>query len=111
MVVPVRCDGVRIHTLDYRYLLELFRTLLYCHINLQARRSTTIQMPSLKDLEAAAADVIAILKDIPGLSEARVAVIGGLALWKYMPRGRTTEVNACLSLVWSRRDIDISVGR
>ncbi|KAF2459309.1 hypothetical protein BDY21DRAFT_337915 [Lineolata rhizophorae] len=48
-------------------------------------------MPSLNELETAAADVLNILKGIPEFSNARVAVIGGLALWKYIPTGRTTE--------------------
>ncbi|KAG7285771.1 hypothetical protein NEMBOFW57_008065 [Staphylotrichum longicolle] len=42
-------------------------------------------------LERAAADVIVILKGIAEYSEASIAVIGGLALWKYMPGGRTTQ--------------------
>ncbi|KAK1729322.1 uncharacterized protein BDZ83DRAFT_50569 [Colletotrichum acutatum] len=42
-------------------------------------------------LENAASEVISILKGIPEFSHARVAVIGGLALWKYVPTGRTTE--------------------
>lgn len=49
-------------------------------------------MPSLNELESAAAQVIAILKSISEFSDASVAVIGGLALWKYIPNGRTTEV-------------------
>ncbi len=32
------------------------------------------------------------LKGISEYSNARIAVIGGLALWKYIPTGRTTEV-------------------
>ncbi|KAF4627030.1 hypothetical protein G7Y89_g11129 [Cudoniella acicularis] len=46
---------------------------------------------TLTELETAASDVIQILKTVPEFASARVAVIGGLALWKYMPRGRTTE--------------------
>ncbi|KIX02795.1 uncharacterized protein Z518_08737 [Rhinocladiella mackenziei CBS 650.93] len=48
-------------------------------------------MPTRMQLETAAADVIGILKDVSEYSDARVAVIGGLALWKYIPNGRTTE--------------------
>lgn len=48
--------------------------------------------PSLAELEAAARDVIRIMKTVPGLSEQHIAVIGGMALWKYLPRGRSTEV-------------------
>lgn len=47
--------------------------------------------PSQTDLRGAAASVIEILKGIPEFGEARIAVIGGLALWKYVPTGRTTE--------------------
>ena len=49
-------------------------------------------MPTRTQLEAAASDVIHILKGINEYSNARIAVIGGLALWKYIPTGRTTEV-------------------
>ena len=49
-------------------------------------------MPTRSQLETAAADVIGILKGISEYSDARIAIIGGLALWKYIPRGRTTEV-------------------
>lgn len=49
-------------------------------------------MPSLQDLERAALDVLAILKGIKDFEEASIAVYGGLALWKYLPSGRTTEV-------------------
>jgi len=43
-------------------------------------------------LERAAADVIVILKGIAEYSEASIAVIGGLALWKYIQGGRGTQV-------------------
>ncbi|KAI9652038.1 MAG: hypothetical protein M1829_001975 [Trizodia sp. TS-e1964] len=48
-------------------------------------------MPPLSELNNAAANVISILKSIPEYSSARVAVIGGLAVWNYLQRGRTTE--------------------
>ncbi|MCJ1401157.1 hypothetical protein MMC11_004369 [Xylographa trunciseda] len=48
-------------------------------------------MPTQTQLETAAADVIRILKGISEYSNARIAIIGGLALWKYIPAGRTTE--------------------
>lgn len=54
-------------------------------------------MPPRTQLETAAADVITLLKGIREYSNARIAVIGGLALWKYIPGGRTTEVFANLS--------------
>ena len=50
-------------------------------------------MPSRTQLETAAAGVIRILKGIGEYSNARIAIIGGLALWRYIPTGRTTEVN------------------
>jgi len=49
-------------------------------------------MPSLAELNSAASEVIIILKGIPEYANARVAVIGGLALWNYLQNGRTTEV-------------------
>lgn len=49
-------------------------------------------MPDLLALQQAAADVIQILKRIEVYSNAKVAVIGGLALWTYLPEGRSTEV-------------------
>ncbi|OBT73955.1 hypothetical protein VF21_07438 [Pseudogymnoascus sp. 05NY08] len=42
-------------------------------------------------LEEAAADVIQYIKSLPEFRNSRAAVFGGLALWKYMPRGRTTD--------------------
>ncbi|KAG6068600.1 hypothetical protein E4U32_000103 [Claviceps aff. humidiphila group G2b] len=44
-------------------------------------------------LHQTAADVIAILKTIPEFRDSKIAVIGGLALWKYLSKGRTTEVS------------------
>jgi hypothetical protein len=49
-------------------------------------------MPTLAELNRAASEVIIILKGITDYSNARVAVIGGLALWNYVQNGRTTEV-------------------
>jgi hypothetical protein len=49
-------------------------------------------MPTLAELNRAAAEVITILKGITDYSDARVAVIGGLALWNYVQNGRTTDV-------------------
>ncbi|XMA13751.1 hypothetical protein WAI453_006542 [Rhynchosporium graminicola] len=48
-------------------------------------------MPTLAELNSAASEVITILKGISEYSNARVAVIGGLALWNYLQNGRTTE--------------------
>ncbi|KAG9231711.1 hypothetical protein BJ875DRAFT_506491 [Amylocarpus encephaloides] len=44
-----------------------------------------------QQLEIAASDVIQILKGIPEFAACKVAVIGGLALWNYMPAHRATE--------------------
>lgn len=48
--------------------------------------------PSFAELEAAAGAVIGILKTMPEFSNSRIAVIGGLGLWNYLRRYRTTEV-------------------
>jgi hypothetical protein len=48
---------------------------------------------TLSELDAAASDVIQTLKGIPELASCKIAVIGGLALWKYIPNGRATEVS------------------
>ncbi|EKV07087.1 hypothetical protein Pdw03_3938 [Penicillium digitatum] len=47
--------------------------------------------PSFAELEAAAGAVIGILKTMPEFSNSRIAVIGGLGLWNYLRRYRTTE--------------------
>ncbi|KAE8148911.1 hypothetical protein BDV25DRAFT_10228 [Aspergillus avenaceus] len=47
--------------------------------------------PSFAELEDAAGAVIRILKTIPEFAAAKIAVIGGLSLWKYIRRYRTTE--------------------
>ncbi|KAI1159237.1 hypothetical protein F5B18DRAFT_655823 [Nemania serpens] len=46
----------------------------------------------LKELEYAVCDVIQIVKQIPELAESRLAVIGGLALWHYLPGHRPTDI-------------------
>ncbi|GAB1312204.1 hypothetical protein MFIFM68171_02414 [Madurella fahalii] len=48
-------------------------------------------MVTLAQLEQAAADVVNIMKSITEYSEASIAVIGGLAVWKYIQDGRTTQ--------------------
>ena len=55
----------------------------------------TMSTPSFIELEAAACAVIEILKTIPEFCNAKIAIIGGLSLWKYLQGYRTTEV--CLS--------------
>lgn len=49
--------------------------------------------PSFAELEAAAGAVIGILKTFPEFSGSRIAVIGGLGLWRYIRNYRTTEVS------------------
>lgn len=55
-------------------------------------------MASRENFEAAAAQVLGILKGISDFGDASVAVIGGLALWKYLPEGRTTQVRCGVRL-------------
>lgn len=50
------------------------------------------------ELEAAAKDVIRFLKRMPEFSNARILVIGGLGVWKYLTTYRTTEVSIHESL-------------
>jgi len=47
---------------------------------------------SREELHQAASDVIVILNKFPEFRDSKIAVIGGLALWHYLRRGRTTEV-------------------
>ena len=60
--------------------------------------------PSFAELEVAAGAVIDILKTMPEFSNSRIAVIGGLGLWNYLRRYRTTEVRfhdfICLNILW-----------
>jgi hypothetical protein len=51
-------------------------------------------------MEAAAGAVIGILKTMPEFSSARIAIIGGLSLWKYLRGYRTTDV--CLPWPFTR---------
>ncbi|RYP85615.1 hypothetical protein DL769_000956 [Monosporascus sp. CRB-8-3] len=46
---------------------------------------------TFRELECAASDVIRIIKRMPDLGNVKLAIIGGLALWHYLPRGRTTD--------------------
>jgi hypothetical protein len=54
---------------------------------------------TLKELESVARSVIEVVKQIPEARSAKLAVIGGLALWHYLPEGRPTDVRALSSLV------------
>ncbi|RYP55389.1 hypothetical protein DL768_000144 [Monosporascus sp. mg162] len=46
---------------------------------------------TFRELECAASDVIRTVKRIPDLGNVKLAIIGGLALWHYLPRGRATD--------------------
>ncbi|KAI1107112.1 hypothetical protein F4804DRAFT_241644 [Jackrogersella minutella] len=48
-------------------------------------------MVQLQELEQAACDVIKNVKEIQDLRHARLSVIGGLALWHYLPEYRSTD--------------------
>ncbi|KAF3934048.1 hypothetical protein ABW19_dt0203456 [Dactylella cylindrospora] len=47
-------------------------------------------VPDFSDLELAAKEVIAYLK-VSGFEDSDIAVIGGMAVWKYLPDYRTTQ--------------------
>lgn len=49
-------------------------------------------MASRDQLRQAAAEVIQYMKSIDEISDARVAIIGGLALWMHLKEGRATQV-------------------
>lgn len=48
-------------------------------------------MSTLAQLDQAAKDVVGEMKKIKEYADAKVAVIGGLALWNYIKSGRTTK--------------------
>ncbi|KAI9694356.1 MAG: hypothetical protein M1820_009004 [Bogoriella megaspora] len=53
---------------------------------------------NFSQLKLAALAVLKIFKTIPDLQNAEVAVIGGMALWKYLPEYRTTQdVDFCIT--------------
>lgn len=56
--------------------------------------------PSFAELETAAGAVIGILKTMPEFSNAKIAVIGGLGLWKYIRGYRATEVGLIIPKPW-----------
>lgn len=53
---------------------------------------------SLPELEAVATEVLTFLKSIAKYDSFKVAIIGGMAVWKYLPSGRTTKVKIELLL-------------
>ncbi|EAS30187.1 uncharacterized protein CIMG_08933 [Coccidioides immitis RS] len=53
--------------------------------------ATNTALPTLKELEETARAAIDALKQYPEFGSAKLAIIGGTALWKYIPSGRTTK--------------------
>ncbi|KAI1852551.1 hypothetical protein JX265_013010 [Neoarthrinium moseri] len=47
--------------------------------------------PTFRELEETAALTIRMIKHIPGLGHTKVAIIGGLAVWNYLPTQRRTD--------------------
>ncbi|PLB37792.1 uncharacterized protein BDW47DRAFT_106372 [Aspergillus candidus] len=47
--------------------------------------------PTFPELEQAAGAVILILKSMPEFADTKIAIIGGLSLWKYIEHFRSTE--------------------
>ncbi|KAK2873712.1 hypothetical protein FQN49_002151 [Arthroderma sp. PD_2] len=47
--------------------------------------------PSFRELEETAQAAIGYLKQSQELTNAKIALIGGIALWKHLPNGRSTE--------------------
>lgn len=54
--------------------------------------SSTLNRITLPLLEDTAAAVIAAMKTVPEFAEAKIAMIGGMALWKYLEDYRVTKV-------------------
>ncbi|KAL4928985.1 uncharacterized protein BDV17DRAFT_290990 [Aspergillus undulatus] len=50
-----------------------------------------LDLPSFNELEAAAHCVINVLKMMPEFADAKIVVIGGLGIWKYLGKYRTTK--------------------
>ena len=55
--------------------------------------------PTFKELEETVGALIGYLKAIPDYANTRFAIIGGMALWRYIPNGRGTKVQI-ESAVW-----------
>jgi hypothetical protein len=49
--------------------------------------------PTFTELEAAASAIIRNLKTVSEFSDAKIAIIGGLGLWKYLRGYHTTNVS------------------
>lgn len=50
-------------------------------------------MNTLADLNEAAKVVLQCLKGLPDQADVKIALIGGLALWNYLPQYRSTTVS------------------
>lgn len=59
--------------------------------------ATSTELPTLKELEDTVRAAIDALKQYPEFGSAKLAIIGGTALWKYIPSGRTTKARNNLS--------------
>lgn len=65
-------------------------------------------------LEQSAFEVINILRQFPEFASTKICVIGGLAVWKYQPEYRETEVRVCSKLLPylaanQRKDVDFLI--
>ena len=49
--------------------------------------------PIFQELEESARATMAYLNAIPEYANARIAIIGGIALWRLFPKGRPTQVS------------------
>ena len=71
----------------------------------------TMSIPNFNHLEQSAAEVIRILKSFPEFENTKIAIIGGLAVWMYIPWLRTTTVrfatdDSLLSATNAYKDVD-----
>ena len=55
------------------------------------------QQPGFAQLEQAALHILRLISDTPGLENTRLAVVGDLALRKYLPECRRTDVSILVS--------------
>jgi hypothetical protein len=61
--------------------------------SLSVKAEMSFPYPTFQELEESAQAVIGYLKTFPQYSDAKVAIIGGMAVWKYFPNGRRTKVS------------------
>ena len=84
----------------FRFLLPLLPlSISSCLIEIKPDNSLSVNadmsfpQPTFQELEESAQAVIGYLKTFSEYSNVRVSIIGGMALWKYFPHGRTTTVS------------------